>query len=409
MLVLRLQRCPCSPARRLASIRLYASQSAIPELPPPKQWQTKFPINNTLRRERAVLKDPDTARSVARSFLSQAKSDNGGKIVIEAFPGEPTRPGALSRAMLELPSSDLRKLIILEEDEQYLAALKPLEEADPRVRVIPVSGHNWDSYNHIQELGLLEGVQSQPWDGPRTSCSLHENPLYKHAGTNGSLLPLAPNLHFVAHLPINVKGEQLVAQLFRCIPERSWLFQYGRVPMSLILTEYLWSRLNAQPRSLRRSKLAVIGEATADFQETTDSTELAPYADRFHPIPPASAASRAVSKKVGQPMHAITAIPYADQVIQRGDIDKWDYCLRRLFVLKTIPLKTALNSLAPGASTLVKTLTSTSLPLDQRVKLTKCARDMTIVDWTLLVRAFNNWPFRPENLMITDAFKEDID
>lgn len=26
--------------------------------------------------------------------------------------------------MLELPSSDLRKLIILEEDEQYLAALK---------------------------------------------------------------------------------------------------------------------------------------------------------------------------------------------------------------------------------------------------------------------------------------------
>lgn len=52
---------------------------------------------------------------------------------------------------------------------------------------------------------------------------------------------LAPNLHFVAHLPISVKGEQLLAQLFRCIPEHSWLFQYGRVPMSLILTEYVWS------------------------------------------------------------------------------------------------------------------------------------------------------------------------
>lgn len=33
-------------------------------------------------------------------------------------------PGALSRAMLELPSNELRKLIILEDDEQYLEALK---------------------------------------------------------------------------------------------------------------------------------------------------------------------------------------------------------------------------------------------------------------------------------------------
>jgi len=27
-------------------------------------------------------------------------------------------------------------------------------------------------------------------------------------------------------------GEQPVAQLFRCIPENSWLFRYGRIPMS---------------------------------------------------------------------------------------------------------------------------------------------------------------------------------
>ena len=42
------------------------------------------------------------------------------------------------------------------------------------------------------------------------------------------------------HTPQNVKGEQLVAQLFRNIPEKSWLFKYGRVPMSFIMGEWIW-------------------------------------------------------------------------------------------------------------------------------------------------------------------------
>ncbi|KAL1942687.1 hypothetical protein VTO73DRAFT_4927 [Trametes versicolor] len=378
MLVLRIHRCSCSHSRASA-VRKYSSKPSIPPLPPPAQWKARFPINNTLRRERAVIKDPDAARLVARSFLSQAKSNNGGKIVIEAFPG----PGALSRAMLELPSSELRKLIILEDDEQYLEALKPLQEADSRVTIVPMSGHSWDTYSQIEETGLLKDVESQPWDGP------------------------VPNLHFVSHLPVSVKGEQLIAQLFRCIPERSWLFQYGRVPMSLILTDYVWSRLSAPPRDARRCKLAVISEATADVKPAVDPEELAPYADYFHPIPVVAGVHKVVSKRIGQPMHAFTAIPYEEQVIQRGDTDKWDFCLRRLFVLKNTPLKNALNSLAPGATSLIKDLTDARVPLEQRVNPTKSPRDLTIADWTLLLRAFNNWPFRPEDLMITDGFKED--
>ena len=48
-----------------------------------------------------------------------------------------------------------------------------------------------------------------------------------------------PNLHFVSHIPHTVLGDQLLAQLWRIIPERSWLFKYGRVPMSFILSELL--------------------------------------------------------------------------------------------------------------------------------------------------------------------------
>lgn len=49
-----------------------------------------------------------------------------------------------------------------------------------------------------------------------------------------------PELHFVTHIPQTIPGEQLVAQLFRCIPEKSWLFKYGRVPMSFVLADWVW-------------------------------------------------------------------------------------------------------------------------------------------------------------------------
>ena len=31
------------------------------------------------------------------------------------------------------------------------------------------------------------------------------------------------------------------------------------------------------------------------------------------------------------------------QIIQNGMLDKWDYCLRKLFVLKSTPLKNAIG------------------------------------------------------------------
>ncbi|KAI0665348.1 S-adenosyl-L-methionine-dependent methyltransferase [Trametes maxima] len=375
MLSLRVRR-GCAPSFRVAAPRAYMtkpSPSSIPPLPPTSQWRRAFPTLNTLRRDRAVW-NPDSARRVVRSFLPLPRT-----IMAENC------PGALSRAMLELPSSNLRKLIILEDNEVYLSALKPLEDADSRVTVLPMSGHNWDSYSHIEEHGLLEDVRTQPWEGD------------------------SPNLHFVAHLPLNVKGEQLVAQLFCCIPERSWLFQYGRVPMSIILSDYVWGWLTIPPKSPRHCKLAAIAEGTAEIEEATDPESLKPYGDHFFPIPIAAPSGKFTAKKVGQPMHTFKATPYAEQVIRRGDTDKWDYCLRRLFVLKNTPLENAMNSLAPGATSLLKDLKDPRLPLRQHVKTTKPPRDMTLADWALLLPTFNNWPFRPEDLMINDTFKDESD
>lgn len=83
----------------------------------------------------------------------------------------------------------MKKLIILEDNEDYLNYLKvtftsscshkmlmlfvkPLEDADSRVKVVPLSGFEWDTYSHIEEAGLLNDVQTVPWESGR-KCFRH--------------------------------------------------------------------------------------------------------------------------------------------------------------------------------------------------------------------------------------------
>jgi transcription factor 1 len=76
-------------------------------------------------------------------------------------------------------------------------------------------------------------------------------------------------------------------------------------------------------------------------------------------------------------------------------LDQWDYILRRLFVLKSTPLRKAISSLAPGAEVLLKTLTDKDLPPEQRVDIRLKVKQLTISDWALIARAFDAWPFAP--------------
>lgn len=76
-------------------------------------------------------------------------------------------------------------------------------------------------------------------------------------------------------------------------------------------------------------------------------------------------------------------------------LDQWDYILRRLFVLKSTPLRKAIGSLAPGAEVLLQTLTDKSLPPEQRVDIRLLVKQLTVSDWALIARAFDAWPFAP--------------
>ena len=42
------------------------------------------------------------------------------------------------------------------------------------------------------------------------------------------------------HLSGDVFGEQLMAQLLRSIPDRQWLFKFGRVPLHVVAPIRMW-------------------------------------------------------------------------------------------------------------------------------------------------------------------------
>lgn len=55
------------------------------------------------------------------------------------------------------------------------------------------------------------------------------------------------------------------------------------------------------------------------------------------------------------------------------------------------------SGLGPGAQSLIKKITDSKLPDSERIdNVKKTVREMTIQDWNVLVKAFDEWPFAPE-------------
>lgn len=124
-------------------------------------------------------------------------------------------------------------------------------------------------------------------------------------------------------------GEQFISQLLRLIPERQWLFKFGRVPMSFILSDWVWQVRSGQlilnlntyclcqrilpPNMKVQCKLSVIAEATAAREEVLPFAVTQPYNEQFFPEPPVT--SRASGKrKVGNPFRVVNLIPLSEQV-----------------------------------------------------------------------------------------------
>ncbi|KAG6918073.1 hypothetical protein DXG01_016731 [Tephrocybe rancida] len=343
----------------------------------PAEWAKLFKVVLAVNH-RVSLRNPDTAAKIANGFVPEGSE---GKVIIEAYPG----PGQLTRALLNLPKERIRKIIVLENYGPYLEWLKPLQEADPRLVVLEKDGANWASYSDMAQLGVLDDVSKHPWDQ-----GIH------------------PHLQFISHLPSTVYSEQLTSQLFRSMPEGNWLFQYGRVPLNLILSDHLSRRIvSTADQHTTRCKLSIVAQATAECTTPLDWSETTPYSEHFHPIPSARAKAAELkkdSRAVGLPFCTMIAVPLEKQIIPKGQMDAWDFCLRRLYVKRSTELRKAISTLAPNAQILLQAVTNPDLPESERLDVTKKIKDMEAPDWAILLKAFDDWPFKPSDLTILEGY-----
>ncbi|KJA20076.1 hypothetical protein HYPSUDRAFT_43714 [Hypholoma sublateritium FD-334 SS-4] len=349
--------------RKPQAVKMTAASVSLLELPPAEQWHHYFPARKDWSY-RTTISNPESARKLAESFVPEGSRD---KVVIEANPG----PGLLSRALLALPKERIKKLILLEDSDIFLPALLPLQEADPRVVVLQKAGKQWSTYDDLRDAGILDTVKPIPWEQE------HDQ------------------FQFIMSIPTDIHGEQLVAQLMRAVPDRQWLFQYGRIPMNLIMTTRMWERVSAPVGSGPRCKVSAMAEAVAEFHECLPPRALQPHWEHFFPT------------RFGQPltvtMTACTIVPMAEQMIPPGDLDLWDYCLRKLFVLRATPLSESMLTLGSGGRNLIPKMTDPSLPAEQRVDVSRSPRTLEMREWQILVNTFKKWPFRPMDLTM-DSF-----
>jgi transcription factor 1 len=89
---------------------------------------------------------------------------------------------------------------------------------------------------------------------------------------------------------------------------------------------------------------------SADLSLNLPAEKLQPYDEHFHPTVPKTTrpvkSNKPDARKLGHPMVAVNVLPREEQVIGEAMLEKWDYCLRRLFVLKGQTLKTAIGCVA---------------------------------------------------------------
>ncbi|KAG8952932.1 Mitochondrial transcription factor 1 [Tulasnella sp. 424] len=357
-----------------------ATGKALPPVPPLIEWPKRYPMKKGVgSADRSYLFNPAAAREVVKTY---GLEENGHpKIVLETYPG----PGVLSRALLTLPRTTLKKLIICEYGRSFHPDLEALAAADDRVVLVKEGAYYWNVYHDLEAQGHFA-------DLPRLSF---EDGIH-------------PNFRMVGHLPLSVLAAQWLSQILRAVADRAWMFAYGRIPVHLLIPEPQWARISAPPLSKDRCKLSVIAQANTDFSTSLPAEDLKPYNSFFFPRGHDATTKKLRDSVVGNNMLAVNFIPKAEPIITVADSDEWDFLARQLFVNKTLSLEKSLSYLAPGASILLEHVTDPKLPLEARIPPKTPIRGLTIEQWKSLANAFSKWPFKPDNIkaLTSDEWRE---
>jgi len=283
--------------------------------------------------------------------------------VIDLYAGE----GYLTQALLELPN--VKQVIAVEHVPSCIPKIDKLVEQNPlRLHHIALDPFWWDTYGVIEQRGLMQGIQKEPWN-------------QEHSG-----------LVLTGILPDGLFGERLLIQFLNCIPGEMWLYDYGRIASHFLVSSTFGAKLQAKPGMKTRHKLAVLLESHSTVTTELSTTAFEPYKSHF----------KTNTKSKANPSLTFNKfVPLKDRVIETGEeLEVLEFLTRNLFIHKVKPWSEALKYLAPGCEIIAKNMRADGHPVD----LKKKAPDLTIQEWRWMIEAFMKWPFRP-----TDLEQNDVD
>ncbi|RKP13714.1 S-adenosyl-L-methionine-dependent methyltransferase [Piptocephalis cylindrospora] len=288
----------------------------------------------------------------------------GGRTVLEYYPG----PGLLTKTMLD---AGARGVIGLQPDEH---SRKFLEGKDDRVCMIkhlvrykgkgfalnPVyclptkdtpAFKGGGEYSSPMDNGKdLPWIQVEPWDIPQPSSIITGVIDQSSKGMDSVMLQ---HLHYIR--------------------ERAHFHMYGRLDAIVLVRRRTSETLRANPGNRTRSMLSIHANCLVDI-------ELLGRVPANHVHPPLEMDLLKISPKTHCRM--------------KTDMEIFTRCIKTLMARKTVPLNKSIRLLGAGAEALLK-----QIPFDAK---SVNATDLTIEQLDELAYAFENWRYRPTEMVFID-------
>ncbi|KAK9461561.1 ribosomal RNA adenine dimethylase-domain-containing protein [Lipomyces oligophaga] len=322
-------------------------------------------IKSTLGRK--SLSNYDQALNIVQKLKLDEIYKPGQFDIIDIYSGT----GVWSKALNEVTKP--RTHAVLDHGLSYTRWLKGYT-ADTNMTFFPTDPYRWAVYQSLVKYGAIKPLKIPPTE-------------------------VNPSLLFTAHLTGN-HGKQLMDQFLTCIICRNWLQAFGCVRMLIWLPSVLAARhfLNPVDSPIWQNRTSI---ETRLFTFTKVAAFAPPnYTSGLHKVPDAVLANMQSQSLVS--LNASDSFPDSELTlldITPKPTQSWEqnisptvirYFLRNLFVTRSSKVINCLNNLGPGATEYFPILFP---DLCDRYLYT-----LTDEEFIKLLRAFQDWPQRPEIL-----------
>lgn len=332
--------------------------------------------------------------------------------ILVSYSGYPT----LIDELLKL--KNVKKVIAIEEKPEYCIMYNERwnkEVDDRRLFHIKNDGYWWESYSEVEEEGLLDDVPIEGWE------KVH------------------PSLFFICQLPHNKRSIQFLMQLVSFIPNRNWLFQYGRVGMGFLGSGDLCQRMTREQSEKKYTRITAAANCLTTIKTPGREMIGELVASQFFPAnlqlsgpsSPTNATGSASSCSTtgvgeGRPTKstptgtkkkiyrsspeanptafaaALDLRPKPDVVLSPDEFECLSFLQRLMFIHSAQSWIESISHAAAGAAILYDKLVQLDSQRDPddppiAIPRSKTPRSFSDQDWIVLAKAFNRWPFRPRS------------